>query len=363
MVIGINASAALKENPTGVEEYAFQLIKHLAVIPESKDHRFVLYLDHKIRSERLKELEAFPENFKLKFLKFPFLWTQVRFAREMMSAKIDALLIPVHVLPFIHPARSITVLHGLEYEYFPQLYPFWHRQYLRFSTKYALKNSSKIIVVSENTKRDLVNIYKGDPRKITVIHHGIKRPQYASYEIHNHTGYILYIGRIELKKNIPGIIAAYNELRKNNPAIMNKLVLVGGKGFGFEKILRALKSSPFKKDIFLKGYISEIEKNDLWRESAVFLFPSFYEGFGLPVLEAQMAGVPVVTANTSCLPEIAGDGAVFVDPKKPVDIARGLEKVLTDEPLYRDLIRNGLENVKKFSWEKCARETLRAIIS
>jgi len=368
MIIGINASSALKENPTGVEEYVFQLIKHLAMIPESRVHRFVLYLNPQLRSARLQEFEKLPDNFEIKFLSFPhffsgmrFLWTQARLAWEMMNSKIDVLFIPIHVLPIIHPKKSIVTIHGLEYEIFPEMYSFFTRHYTRFVTRYALSNSSKIIAVSENTKKDLVGIYGGDPDRISVVHHGFSKRQNASYETHNHSGYILYVGRLELKKNILGIIEAYDKLRRKNSAISNKLVLVGGRGFGFEKIAKEISSSVFKKDIILKGYVGENEKNDLWKNSAVFLFPSFYEGFGLPVLEAQGFGIPVITSNVSCLPEIAGRGAVFADPKNSGEITEMLEKVLTDEMLYRNLIRAGLENVKRFSWEKCARETLEVL--
>lgn len=363
MIIGINVSAVLKENPTGVEEYVFQLIKHLAVIPESRAHRFVLYLNSRLKSKRLKELEMLPENFRLKFLRFPFLWTQIRLAWEMLNSKIDVLFIPVHILPLIHPKKSVVALHGLEYEYFPELYPFWHRMYLRWSTKYAMAKAEKIIAVSENTKKDLMKLYGGNSDKISVVYHGINKSQNVSYKSQTNSGYILYIGRIEFKKNILGIIEAYNKFRQKKLQFSNKLVLVGGAGFGFEKIANAIKASAFRNDIVLKGYVAESEKNDLLKNSSVFLFPSFYEGFGLPVLEAQNAGVPVIASNTSCLPEVLGQSAVFVDPKNSMEIATALEKVLGDEALRQNLIQAGLENVKRFFWEKCARETLRALES
>ena len=363
MLIGINASSALKENPTGVEEYAYQLIKHLAVIPESRAHRFILYLNPNLKSSRLKDFENLPENFQIKFLNFPFLWTQIRLAWEMLISNIDVLFIPVHILPMVHPKKSVAAFHGLEYEYFPELYPFWHRIYLRWSTKYALKKSAKIIAVSENTKRDLARIYGASPDKVSVIYHGIEKVLSIKYHVlsikkENH---ILYIGRIELKKNILGIIESYNKFRTQNPERKNQLVLAGGKGFGWVKIVQKIEASEFMKDIFLRGYVSEEEKNELMKNSAVFLFPSFYEGFGLPILEAQGAGVPVIASNTSCLPEIAGRGAVFVDPKSSAEIAQALEKVLSNETLRQNLIQDGFENVKRFSWEKCARETLKLL--
>jgi len=366
MIIGINASSALKENPTGVEEYTFQLVKHLAVIPEAKDHRFILYLDSRLKSERIKEFRKLPDNFRVEFLNFPFLWTQIRLAAEMISAEADVLFIPVHILPLIHPKNSVVALHGLEYEYFPEVYPYFHRQYLRWSTKYALRNSSKIIAVSENTKRDLVKLYRGNPDKVSVVHHGAKEIQAVKSERRtakesDRKDPILYVGRVELKKNILGIIEAYDILRRKNLFILNKLVLAGGEGFGFGEIKKAIENSPFKKDIVLKGYVSEAEKINLLKNSAVFVFPSFYEGFGMPVLEAQSAGIPVIASNTSCLSEIAGQGAVLVDPNDSGEIALAMRRILGDESLRQNIIRAGAENVKRFSWEKCARETLKVL--
>lgn len=367
MVIGINASSALKEKPTGVEEYTFQLVKHLAMIPESVEHRFVLYLNSKLKSERLSEIGDLPENFQLKYLSFPLFWTQLRLAAEMLESKIDVLFIPVHILPLIHPARSVVAIHGLEYEFYPQMYPFLHRQYLRWSTRYALKNAAKIIAVSENTKNDLVNLYGGEPDKIRVVHHGINETRNfkrgtsnAELQTQNNR-YILYIGRIELKKNILGIIEAYNKFRTQNVQSRVKLILAGNAGFGFSKIKSAIKQSPFEKDIVLKNYVSEKEKYDLLQNAAVFLYPSFYEGFGMPVLEAQNSSLPVITSNVSSMPEIAGKGAILVDPSNPEQIAAAISKILNNESAKIDLIAKGFENIKRFSWEKCAKETLRAL--
>lgn len=362
MVIGINASSALKKNPTGVEEYTFQIIKHLAMIPESKGHRFVLYFNRRLKSERLKEFEKLPENFEIKFLSFPLLWTQIRLAWEMVGAKIDVLFIPVHTLPAVRPKKTVVTLHGLEYEFYPETYPFLHRQYLRWSTKYALRSATTIISVSENTKNDLIKLYGGGADKIKVIHHGVNfsptAPTVAEKE-----KYLLYIGRLETKKNILGIIEAYNRLRADNAAISAKLMLAGHQGFGFSAINKAIKNSRFREDIIIKGYVSEAEKTKLLKGATAFLFPSFYEGFGMPVLEAQSCGVPVITSNTSCLPEIAGKGAAFVDPHNYRAISAAMERVLIDSSIRDHLVQAGFENVKKFSWEKCARETLGVILS
>ncbi len=169
MFIGINAIAAFKQPRTGVEEYTYQLIKHLTMLEESKRHRFILYTQTKDYFDF-----PLPDNFEARQLKwFLPMWTQVRLAGELALHKPEVLFIPVHVLPRFHPQSSVVALHGLEYEYYPKTYPKKHLAYLRWSTKQALKNAEKIIAVSESTKKDLVELYGGNPEKIQVVYHGV----------------------------------------------------------------------------------------------------------------------------------------------------------------------------------------------
>jgi len=168
MVIGINATAAFKNPRTGVEEYSYQLLRHLTMLEGARRHRFVLYNNH------FPEFDL-PENFELKRLRWPLpIWTQLRLAGQMAFNRPEILIIPVHVLPLIHPKNSVVTIHGLEYEHYPQMYPFYHLSYLRYSTKYALKHARKIIAVSESTKRDLIELYNAKPDKIEVVYHGVE---------------------------------------------------------------------------------------------------------------------------------------------------------------------------------------------
>jgi len=384
MIIGINASAALKQPRTGVEEYCYQVIKHLTMLPEARAHRFFLYISksdpndpnfHPNYPNKIFDFEV-PKNFKIKELFWPFpMWTQLRLASEMLFNKPDTLFIPVHILPRFHPKNSVVTIHGLEYEYFPEYYPFWFRNYLRFSTKYAVRYARKIIAVSENTKRDLVKLYGAQESGVEVIHHGVEiqnvnikmrnNPlRQSSSEASNvkfkiEKPYLFYVGRIELKKNIFGILEAYRIL-KEKYKIPHELVLAGVPGFGYEKIKPIIHDSKFI--IHELGYISEGEKQQLLANADIFLFPSFYEGFGLPILEAQASGVPVVSSNVSSVPEIAGNSALLVDPKNPEQIAQAVYKIIDDKALRDKLIELGFENVKRFSWEKCAKETLKILL-
>ncbi|MFH0852487.1 MAG: glycosyltransferase family 1 protein [bacterium] len=371
MTIGINAAAAIKQPRTGVEEYVYQLIKHLTMLPEAGEHRFLLYLPAVARRAEagLPRFDfELPENFQVKKLKWPLpMWTQLRLASEMVFNKPDALFIPVHVLPLVHPKNSVVTIHGLEYEYFPEMYPWRHRQYLRWSTKYAVKHARKIIAVSQSTKNDLMKLYEADESKITVVHHGVsfcksdksQSPQPGSRVKPGMTDvdrpYLLYIGRIELKKNVLGILEAYNTL-KEKYKIPHELVLVGSPGFGYDKIRSQVSS--FKFQVHELGYVSEDEKQKLLSGADVFLFPSLYEGFGMPILEAQAAGIPVVTSNISSMPEVVNNSALLVSPKNSEEIAETIYKLIDDKQARDKLIELGYENLKRFSWKKCAKETL-----
>ncbi len=351
MVIGINAVAAFRRPRTGVEEYTYQLIRHLTMLEENKRHRFILY-SHQLSAA---DIQLWPENFQISQLRWPLpMWTQIRLASEMTLNRPEVLFIPVHILPLIHPRNSVVTIHGLEYEYYPQMYPWRHLNYLRWSTKYALKKARRIIAVSENTKKDLIELYGGQPKKITVIHHGLSVPQFLPVYQRRKIPYILFIGRLEVKKNVQGLIKAFNLLKKKY-RVPHQLILVGPKGFGYQNLANQLI---VQKDIIEKGYISGEEKWSLLQGAGMFVLPSFYEGFGMPIIEAQAVGCPVITANLSSMPEVAGQAALLIDPNDIEQIAEAMYKIISDNQLRRDLVDKGYTNAKRFSWLKCAQETL-----
>lgn len=167
--------------------------------------------------------------------------------------------------------------------------------------------------------------------------------------------YLLFIGRLEERKNIVRMIEAF-EILKERYHIPHQLVLIGKPGYGYEKITKKLSESLYGGEIIEKGYVSEEEKWQFLKQAHVFVFSTLYEGFGIPILEAQSVGVPVVTSNTSSLPEVAGEGAVLVDPLSPEGIAEGVQKVLADQAFRDGIIGKATQNVSRFSWVNCARE-------
>ncbi len=366
MLIGIDASRAFIKQRTGIEEYSYQVIKHLVGTghcPVPTGTAVVLYT----RKNQKIDFDL-PENWKIKIINFPYLWTQIGLSLELLFHPVDVLFVPAHTVPFIHSDNTIVTIHGLEYEIMPEAYSFWERIYMHFSIKNSCRWAKKIISVSENTKRDLMRLYKVPEEKIKVVYEGYEDNFSAQGGSALGGKYLLFIGRLEKRKNILGIIKAFDIL-KEKYKIPHKLVLAGNFGYGEKEIKNKIEKSNYKKDIILLGFIGEEEKWQLLKNADVFLFPSFYEGFGLPILEAQSAGVPVIAGNNSSMPEIIGMAEThsvetrliaslrqLADPNNFQEIAEKTYKIISDKNLKEEIIKKGFENVKRFSWEKCADE-------
>jgi glycosyltransferase involved in cell wall biosynthesis len=360
MKIGIDASRAFQKNKTGIEEYSYQVIKHLRDI--LKDGEVILYCNPEVNIRPDFDL---PENWKIKNLRAPIFWTQIRLSLEMLFHPVDVLFVPAHTVPLIHPKNTIVTIHGLEYEFCPQAYSPFERFYMRWSIRNSCRWAEKIIAVSENTKKDMMKLYKVPEEKVEVIYEGIGDSNFkfqisnfksiSNDKISNYKKYFLFVGRLEDRKNIIGIVEAF-EILKKKYKISHKLILVGKFGFGGEKIKSKIDDSEYKSDIILTGYVSDEDKFYLMANADVFLFPTFYEGFGLPILEVQSVGTPVVTSNISSMPEVSGKGAALVDPKDTDAIAEMVNRLISDESYKNDIIEKGLKNIERFSWEKCSRE-------
>ncbi|MBP9752159.1 MAG: glycosyltransferase family 4 protein [Candidatus Moranbacteria bacterium] len=383
MLVGIDASRAFLHRRTGIEEYSYQVIRHLRdAIP--KGDFVILYVRKKIslsavipslsrnlalmsgrsfdfaQDDKRRKFSFFesprmdfelPKNWEVKGLWAPRFWTQIRLSLEMLFHSPDVLFVPAHTVPVIHPKKTVVTVHGLEYEMFPKAYSFWERLYMRLSIRFSVRVADRIVAVSENTKRDLTRLYGVPEERIAVIYEGVSLEIPNSKFQGNQKPYLLFIGRLEERKNIVRIIEAFGIL-KEKYHIPHELVLAGKPGHGYENIRRKIQGARYK--IRETGYVSEGEKRELLKNADVFLFPTLYEGFGLPVLEAQAAGVPVVASKTSSLPEVGGEGALYADPLSPEDIAEQTWKFLSEKDVRDGIMGAGLENVRRFDWRKCS---------
>ncbi|MBL8029977.1 MAG: glycosyltransferase family 4 protein [Candidatus Doudnabacteria bacterium] len=352
MKIGIEAERANTPQKTGVEHYAKQLILHLAEIDH--ENEYTLYL----RTPPEAWFLSLPKNFKVKVMPFPIFWTQLRVSLEILLNPVDVLFIPASALPIIHPKKSVVTIHDMGWRYFPESFTWFMRNFLEWSTGFAVRHASSIIAVSESTKKDLVKFYGVDGKKVIVVHHGFDenvkiKNQKSKLEIRE--PYILFLSTIQPRKNLEGLIEAFRELKHENPEIEHKLVVVGKPGWKFEGILKKIEEN---RDIVVYlNHVSEEEKYAILNQASLLVLPSFYEGFGMQLLESFAAGVPVVTSKVSSMPEVAGEAAVYFDPHNRSEIKNAIKNVLLDKSLSDSLKQKGRERLKEFSWDKCARET------
>lgn len=358
MVIGIHAEADLSGQRTGVEEYLYYLLTQFASLSEAKQQHIILYSKS---SRALDFLES--DIFIKKELRWPLLWTQIRLALECLAYPPDILFVPAQIPPLLSRVKTIITVHGLEFLRYPDKYSLVRGKYLYWGTRIACKKAIAIIAVSESTKKDLMHYFDVPENKITVIHHGfVPPPTDISAKPIFKWPYFIYVGRIETKKNIDGLVRSFTYF-KSKTGYPHKLVLAGKRGFGFEKISALVAKSEHKDDIIFTGYIDEKTKFDLLKHAAALVFPSWYEGFGFPILEAQSVGTAVITSDVSSMGEVAGDGAILIEPSSDEEISAAMSLVIDDPAFRQGLIDKGFLNLKRFSWEKCAKETFNILVN
>lgn len=354
MLIGIDASRANSKERTGTEWYSYHLIEQLKRIGGS--HTFVLYSKEKL----LPDLENLPDNFHSRVLAWPprFLWTQFRLAWEMLFHPPEVLFVPAHTLPVISRAKMVVTIHDVGFRVYPELYSATDKSYHHCSVWYASRFAYKIICPSEFTKRELIKYYGTDASKIVVVPHGIEKPILSPSE-GRAAEYLLYIGRLEQKKNVLGILQSFKQVLPQHPNL--KLKLAGQPGYGFEQVQRYIEQNNLKNAVEILGYVDASRRAELYRNASAFIFPTLYEGFGMPILEAQSYGCPVITSNFGAAAEVSRESAVLVDPRNTHELAQAINKILADDHYRQKLIKLGYENIKKYSWESCAQETLKVL--
>ncbi len=358
MIIGIEAERANTPQKTGVEHYAKQLIEHLAELDKKNEYR--LYLRNQPEAWFLK----LPLNFKIKVMPFPVFWTQLRISWEMLFHPVDALMIPASALPFIHPRKSVITIHDIGWRYFPESFTWFMRIFLEWSTRFAIRRASNIIAVSISTKRDIVKHYKVNEEKIAVVYHGYETTNQlinksANQQISLPSKYILFLSTLQPRKNLEGLIKAFTTLKLEHPELEHKLVIAGKPGWKYESIMRKIKKN--NNFVVYLNHITDEDRFNVLSKAELLVLPSFYEGFGMQILESFQADVPVATSKVSSMPEVAGEAAVYFDPHDIKDIKKAISLIIFDKSLAENLKIKGKERLNNFSWKKCAQETLQVL--
>lgn len=364
MVIGIDASRAMTGQRTGTEAYAYHLIRALIPPAAERGHQLRLYFNQPPQDDLFEDWG----NSERVVLRQSRLWTHWALGRELGRRPPDVFFTPAHVIPIGYHGAAAATIHDLGYEYFPETHPRRQLAYLRWSTRHNARIGRRVLADSKATRDDLVRIYGVDPAKIDIVYPGadpdmrrVDDPARiadacAKYGIRS--PYLIYLGTLQPRKNLIRLVEAFaaSELYAEGYT----LVLAGKVGWLSQPLLDVISRFPsvVGGHIWVIGYIDEADKAALLSGATSLVFPSLYEGFGFPVLEAQACGTPVICADSSSLPEVAGQGALLVDATDITGLASAMQRVATEPALRRELAAHGSDNHRRFTWEQAAAQVM-----
>ncbi|NCD00855.1 glycosyltransferase family 1 protein [bacterium] len=371
MNIAIDIRTLMDKNFSGVSIYTYNLLLKLVEI--DKDNNYFLYYN----SFKKVKFPEIPEKVKIYSTHYPNKIFNYILQKIFKYPKLDKIEKDIDIFWSPHfnfytlssKVKKVLTVHDISFVNYPEFFSrrknFWHKS---LNIKKKILNSDKIVTVSDNTRLDLLNTFKDlNNKKVKRIYSGLeeifkerlnedrKKEIKNKYNLPNK--YILSLSTLEPRKNYVNLIKAYNLLReKRNDFKEYKLVIIGSKGWCFRDIIKERNKSKFKEDIIFLGYVDNIDKKYLYNLASVFVFSSFYEGFGFPVLEAMASKVPVVASFNSSISEIVGDTGILVDPEKKEEIEKGIQLILDNRGIREDNIEKAYNRSLEFSWEKTARE-------
>ncbi|EKD33179.1 MAG: glycosyl transferase group 1 [uncultured bacterium] len=362
MKIAVDARCLAEPNLTGVGMYAMNLLQTLLQIDNKNEY---IFFSTGLKNDLLKTRVQSAPNARVRIVKVPNKLIALSDAL-FCAPKIETILrehVDLVFAPNFNRLRIngktpfVLTVHDLSFELFPEYFSrrmlTWHKL---VRAKSLCEQASAIICPSESTKQDICIIYKIEPNKIHVIPHGAACANQTNSDTEKKDA-IVCIGTIEPRKNIVSVIKAYERVREETEYDM-PLVIIGSLGWKYGNVLRAVKHSKFRDSIIFTGYLTQEQKQNAIANAKLLLFPSFYEGFGMPLLEAQCLGAPVIASRTSSMPEAVKHSAILIDPNNVRDIARAINAVLKDNALQSALSLDGRVNAQSFSWLTTAQKTL-----
>jgi glycosyltransferase involved in cell wall biosynthesis len=380
MRIGVDIRCLSDGKRTGVEEYTLNLLHNLFAMDQKNQYVLFLNLYGEPKSD-LAQFEKF-KNVSIKQFKIPnkvlnfcfwyFRWPKV----DTMLGGVDVFFMPnINFVALSSKAKLVLTVHDLSFEIYPETFSIKRRLWHQFiNPKRLCKHAHTIIAISDSTKNDIARCYGIKPEKIRRIYNGAgeefaamdrndSKLIAAKEKYHLPFNFILFLGTIEPRKNIIALVRAYDRLRQlNNPQLDRyKLVIAGCKGWNVKNIMDEMRGAKFTNDIIYTSLVTPEDKPAVYNLASLFVYPSFFEGFGLPVLEAAKCGVPVVASNASSLPEVVGDGGLMIDPDKPDELFVAMKEMLLNRELVSNLAEKQRWQAFKFSWKTSAREFLETL--
>lgn len=363
-LIGIDANEAnLIPDRVGSNKFAFNILFALSKL--DTDNNFTVYLS----TPPLEDLPKARGNWNYRVIPPPKFWTQWRLPLDLYihNPRPNVLLSLGHYAPRFSPIKTVVSIMDLGYLIYPEQLTKRDLWQLKNWTSYSIKSAAHIITISEHTKKDIIKFYKVDPSRISVIYPGydssIFRPISDQEKIKGiltkysiNKPYLVFVGALKPNKNLERLIEAFNKLRQEDL----DLVIVGKKGWLYDSIFRTVSKLGIEKRVIFTGFVPDEELPYLLNGAKLFVFPSLYEGFGMPVVEAMACGTPVLTSNVGSLPEVLDNCGLIADPYSIDSIALGIVKGLKRSSYYTE---KGLKRAKLFSWEKSAKEVIKIVNS
>lgn len=362
MLIAVNTRLLLKDKLEGIGWFTCESLKRIT--KNHPEHKFLFLFDRPfseefIFSDNVSPIVVGPQ------ARHPFLWYwwfEYSLLKIFQKHKPDLFLSPDGYLSLCSSVPSVAVIHDLNFEYYPQDIPFAARKYYKKYFPLFAKKASRIATVSEYSKQDISKHYNIPPEKIDVVYDGAReefkpvskdekkiiRKKYSHGE-----KYFLFVGALHPRKNVARLLQAFDEFKKTSSSKV-KLIIAGEKMWKTSALETVFYKMKFRNDVIFTGRLGASELKDVMAAALALVFVSCFEGFGIPIVEAMYCDVPVITSNTTSMPEVAGDAALLVDPFSVESIKNGMLRIYKDEELRNTLIEKGRRQREKFSWDKTA---------
>lgn len=367
--IAINTRMLLKDKLDGTGWFAYQTLKRITQAhPEVE---FVFLFDRKfsqefVFSKNITPLVVWPPT-RHAFLNY--IWFQISVKLLLNKLKPDLFLSPDGLLPLGAICKQLAVIHDINFKHRPKDMKFWTEKFFNhYFPKYA-KAATRIVAVSQYTKQDLTKEYHADPNKIDVVYNAAdegftpiteERKQQTRQKFAQGNDYFIFVGSISPRKNITRLLAAFELFKKESNSKI-KMVIAGALFWGKAEVDETLNKMKFKNDVIFTGRINDSELKLLMASAFCLTYTPYFEGFGVPLVEAMQSEIPIISANVTSMPEIAGEAALYVDPFKVEEIKNAMLKIVSDNSLRHDLIKKGKIQSQKFSWDKSADQLWQSI--
>jgi glycosyltransferase involved in cell wall biosynthesis len=362
MRIGIDARS-LSQKGLGVGRYLFNLLKHYPELDRSNE--YLLYMKEGKPASSLSGFSS--KTISMPFLDYNFTWLNLRLPIELKRDRIDLFHCPFYGLPVYQPCPMVVTIHDIIYEVHPEWFPKLKGASFRFLSRWAARTARKIIAVSEHTKKDIIERYRVPEDKIEVIYEApddmympikdeaLLRKTMLKYNITR--DFLIHVGAIHERRNVIRLLKVLKELKQSGRDL--QLVLVGSIQWPFIDLKRLLLDMGLQDNVVHLEFIPDNDLICLYNSARLFVYPSLYEGFGLPLVEAMACGTPVAASNVSSIPEVVGDAAILFDPYNGREMLDSIKLVLDDKSYREALIVKGFERVKRFSWSRAAEQTIK----